>query len=580
MKSNNLSKSELLEAFARNNREFTGLGFVNADGITEVHTSGAIGLDLSDRDYFQEAKKGNAFITDVIIGRIIQKPIVIVSAPVYDYEGQFHGLVVGSIELTTINSFMKQFQDTDKEIYIVARSRKIVTESRQGKVGEIIDTKLIQHALKDTQYNSFYQSANGEMVLGSYRWIHDQQWLIIGEINKSMIYKPIYQNAYIFLGIVLLLVILGSIFMLNISKQVGEPIQKVLEGTKKFGEGNWGYRIEPDTFKDEARELQELSMYFNEMAELIESYIYSVAISEEKFRTILNYSSDMITIHDSAGKYLYVSPAGKEILEYEDDEILGHDSYNFIHPDDLEQIKESHKRLLQTGYVVTTYRIRKKNNEYIWFESSIKYMKEQNEEDSRIFTVSRNITERKRVEQQLKEANTLLQELSTKDGLTGIWNRRSFDEQIQREWKRAERNNHPLSLILLDIDFFKAYNDTYGHQGGDDCLREIANAIQNSLEYESDMAFRYGGEEFGIILPETTEEVAKTVAEKVRSTIENLKIPHAGSEINDFVTISLGTATLIPSKYTTFDYLVEAADKALYQAKQEGKNCVRTYEKD
>ncbi|CAM5216225.1 hypothetical protein UACE39S_05318 [Ureibacillus acetophenoni] len=123
MKSNNLSKSELLEAFARNNREFTGLGFVNADGITEVHTSGAIGLDLSDRDYFQEARKGNAFITDVIIGRIIQKPIVIVSAPVYDYEGQFHGLVVGSIELTTINSFMKQFQDTDKEIYIVPISK-------------------------------------------------------------------------------------------------------------------------------------------------------------------------------------------------------------------------------------------------------------------------------------------------------------------------------------------------------------------------------------------------------------------------------------------------------------------------
>ena len=105
-------------------------------------------------------------------------------------------------------------------------------------------------------------------------------------------------------------------------------------------------------------------------------------------------------------------------------------------------------------------------------------MKEQNEEDSRIFTVSRNITERKMVEQQLQEANKLLQELSTKDGLTGIWNRRSFDEHLEMEWKRAERNNHPLSLIMLDIDYFKAYNDTYGHQGGDDCLREVASAIK------------------------------------------------------------------------------------------------------
>ena len=344
MKSTNLSKSELLNAFASNNNDFTGLGYANLDGITEIYTSGPTGLDISDRVYFQEAKKGNAFITDVIIGKISKKPIVIVSSPVYDYENQFKGVVFGSIELTTINNVMKQFQDNNSETYLVDRTGKIITESRQGEVGEIINTNIIENALKGSQNNSFYPSTSGEMVLGSYRWVHDNQWLIIGEINQSTIYKPVYEITFIFLGVILLIVIFGSTLLINISKQVGEPIRNVLESTKKFGEGNWGYRIEPSTYKDEAKELQELSENFNEMAELIESYIYSVAKSEEQFRTIMKYSSDMITIHDSSGKYLYVSPAGKEILEYEDDEILGHDSYFFIHPDDCELIRENYQK--------------------------------------------------------------------------------------------------------------------------------------------------------------------------------------------------------------------------------------------
>ncbi len=580
LQSSNENKNELLKTFARNDNEFLGIGFVNRDGVTEIYTSGYTGIDVSDRDYYQEAKKGKVFVTDVIIGKVSKKPLIVVSAPVYDREHQFRGLVFGTIELSTISKVMQQFQDNDRETYLVDGTGMIITKTRQGKVGELLKTSIIENAVNGSGNHSYYASSSGEMVLGSYRWVHNKKWLIIGEIKQSTIHKPVYESLLIFFGIILLIVIFGSVLLIKISKQVGEPIQKVLESTTKFAEGNWGYRIDPSSYKDEVEELQELSGNFNQMADMIESYIYSVAKSEEQFRTIMQYSSDMITIHDTSGKYLYVSPAGKEILEYEDEEILGHDSYIFIHPEDREQIVKGHEELLRTGYVVTTYRIRKKNNEYIWFESSVKYMKEQNEDDSRLFTVSRNITERKMVEQQLQEANKLLKELSTKDGLTGIWNRRSFDETLDKEWKRAERNNHPLSLIMLDIDFFKAYNDTYGHQGGDDCLREVANAIKNSIEHESDMAFRYGGEEFGIILPETDVIGAKTVAEKVRSTIENLKISHVGSKIQDFVTISLGTATIIPTKYKNADSLVESADKALYQAKQEGRNCVRSYQKD
>ncbi len=168
--------------------------------------------------------------------------------------------------------------------------------------------------------------------------------------------------------------------------------------------------------------------------------------------------------------------------------------------------------------------------------------------------------------------------LSTIDGLTGVSNRRTFDERLEMEWNRGLRSSAPLSLLMLDIDYFKAYNDTYGHQRGDGCLKQIASVIQETLGRSTDLLCRYGGEEFCVILPETDEAGAKIVGEKIRTVIEALKIPHSGSKILPWVTISIGAATMIPSVYTSFMTLVSNADKAVYKAKFDGRNCVRSYE--
>ena len=133
------------------------------------------------------------------------------------------------------------------------------------------------------------------------------------------------------------------------------------------------------------------------------------------------------------------------------------------------------------------------------------------------------------------------------DGLTGVSNRRAFDRRLEVEWNRSCRNSTPLSLIMLDIDYYKKYNDTYGHQGGDDCLKQVASVIDATLGRSTDLLCRYGGEEFCVILPETDKEGAKTVGEKIRVAIESLKIPHIGSEINSSLTISVGTATTVPT---------------------------------
>lgn len=156
--------------------------------------------------------------------------------------------------------------------------------------------------------------------------------------------------------------------------------------------------------------------------------------------------------------------------------------------------------------------------------------------------------------------------------MTGINNRRSFDEYLDKEWKRSYREGTPLSLILIDIDYFKNYNDNYGHQEGDSSLKRVAKELENLILRPGDMVARYGGEEFGVILPNTDEKGAEYIAEILRTGIRSLKIRNEKSEVDDFITISLGVTTTIPQEHSSVYELIGKADSALYMAKQQGKN--------
>lgn len=166
--------------------------------------------------------------------------------------------------------------------------------------------------------------------------------------------------------------------------------------------------------------------------------------------------------------------------------------------------------------------------------------------------------------------------LALLDGLTGIPNRRAFDEQINREWSRAQRNQASLSLVMVDIDHFKLFNDTYGHLGGDDCLKQVAASLL-ATQRGSDFTARYGGEEFVCILNETDEAGARVTAERLRARIEALQIPHAVSPVSPHVTISIGVATHVPSEDETPDLLIDMADQMLYRSKNSGRNRVEQW---
>ncbi len=173
-----------------------------------------------------------------------------------------------------------------------------------------------------------------------------------------------------------------------------------------------------------------------------------------------------------------------------------------------------------------------------------------------------------------KKAQLALQQLATLDSLTGVANRRSFDDKLHSEWNRARRQNGPLALVMVDVDYFKAYNDRYGHQGGDECLKAVSAILQGQAFRAGDLTARYGGEEFAIILPNTGLDGAREVAERIRAGIEQAALPHAGSQVAPYITVSLGVAALVPGHDSHPGMLVALADQALYTAKRGGRNRV------
>jgi diguanylate cyclase (GGDEF)-like protein/PAS domain S-box-containing protein len=373
-------------------------------------------------------------------------------------------------------------------------------------------------------------------------------------------------------------ILLGTVFERNFKHALVNKVKKKFVEfmpSKVHAPGRW-FEINIYPTRDG------LSTYFQDVTErkLTEEKLVK---SEQWFRLLADYSTDMISRHSPEGLYLYVSPVCFNLLGYQPDELIGKAAYDFFHPDDVAIIRYSHFEVTSEPDIQTvSYRIRKKDGTYAWFETTSRSIFDTKEIITEIISVSRDITKRKTSEIQMNEANELLLKLSMTDGLTGIANRRAFDEALEREWKANARLGQPFTLLLCDLDFFKAFNDTYGHQAGDVCLQRVANALKAELNRPNDFVARYGGEEFAILLPNTNETAALQVSDRIRAQIQSLQIPHLTSELSevDVVTLSIGLVTRIPTSLLSVHDLVDHADKALYQAKSNGRNCVAMYKQD
>lgn len=291
---------------------------------------------------------------------------------------------------------------------------------------------------------------------------------------------------------------------------------------------------------------------------------------------IFSYSPIGIYQVNLEGQILSANPEYAWMLGYESSKAVTeqiHDfaSQTFYDPEEAEAFMFNLYETQQAARF--RCRLKKKDNSFIWV---LNYAKATHDKSGRMngfdgFSI--DIGETVRAEQRIKIVNKELKKLSVVDGLTQISNRRRFDEYLESEWSRHYRDKKIISVILSDIDYFKLFNDNYGHQAGDDCLRKVAMAIDGCVKRSSDLAARYGGEEFAIILPDTDAKGAMVMAEKIRKSVLDLEITHEKSKANKCVTLSLGVAAIIPGNdnYTLED-LVAGADEALYKAKEKGRN--------
>ncbi|WP_052124116.1 GGDEF domain-containing protein [Ureibacillus manganicus] len=298
------------------------------------------------------------------------------------------------------------------------------------------------------------------------------------------------------------------------------------------------------------------------------------------FKAIFEFVPIGIALIDNNSRPIISNKKLQEMLGYTEAELSTMTFKDFSYLDDAQTNMKLLNELVagKIDHYVLEKRYIRKNGDILWGNVTTTLFPDIENSATYAIGMVNDITEKKCAEQQLHEAFEEAKLRSKRDGLTDIANRRYFDEYVQSEFNKAIQTKTPLSIIMLDIDYFKQYNDTYGHLHGDEVLKQVAKAIETTLCGSSDLVARYGGEEFVILLPNTDLANAKYVAEKVRLTIKNLAIPHEASNIDPHLTVSLGVST-IDGECKIANDLISRADYALYEAKENGSNQVVLYNK-
>jgi len=280
---------------------------------------------------------------------------------------------------------------------------------------------------------------------------------------------------------------------------------------------------------------------------------------------VVRHTGEGVLVLDADLRVVTANPGFVRITGHPADEAVGRTPPLF--DDDAEALQQVRTRLQAGSHWDGTLWARRANGDRFPLDASIDRVSDSHGRVQHYVMVFRDVTEQKLLEDRLRE-------LSATDGLTLLANRRSFDEALERQWHHATRHGEPVSLVMIDIDHFKAYNDLYGHGAGDRCLQQVATAIAAGVRHEGALVARYGGEEFAVILPRTEAHEAAEIAEGLRRRVEALGIAHAGNPVGSRVTISVGISTRTPPQTDDFEDLMQSADQALYKAKEGGRNGV------
>lgn len=575
-----------LFSFQAGQREFYSLAFVNARGISVADTDGNVGIHVLDEEYFQVARTGKEFISDVTIEKVTGRPFVLFSAPVYDEEVQFQGVIVGKVNIRFIESLITHFRTgRSTETYLLNEDGYMLTESRFIK--DLIDLEMVKYttrlhyrvespiyhrALAQDRVDISYNNYLNKEVYGSYAWVNQHHWLLVSEISKEEVFTPFNQKLMVIGVCVVLVMLIGATVIYNFVETIRESLRSLQRAAEHIEKGHYQITFNPAHFQGAPREFRQLSGAFTKMVVTIQNKINLLAQSEESYRHLVELTPEAIMVVQE-GMVVLTNDKAARLLGYDHPgQVMGRNLKEVVqtassdeHDIEFSEFLDSllHEENIQLQLVQPL-------GKTIEIEGTTRKMMYRGL-TARI-VVFRDVTVWKEREKRLFHENQYLQHLSSVDTLMGIANRRVFDNKIHDLTKEALIQRHELSLIMLDIDCFKEFNDTYGHQSGDHCLRSVALAVEEKVIHANGIVARYGGEELAILLPEHTLDEATHLAHELRRTVESLKIPHGRSGISEYVTVSLGVASLVLTDNQSPTQLVELADKALYQAKNTGRN--------
>jgi len=581
---------ELLRQIGEDHQRISVITAARPDGTVGcVNLAEQVNFTLGDRAYFREAlaARNQAVVSEIIIGKITKRPTVILALPILAQPPATTalGVVVASLDLSAFLSPNRDERPADMQSRVVdvRDGNVLVTDSggRQTNVSRISPDLLA--AMAASPGGGRYTGPNiaGHPTLYGFAPLRSthQSLFIVMDWPIASILAVANQRILRDLELGVLTVGMALLGMWLVGyRSIVAPVGRLAAFAAQIGHGR--LETSPPSLPHAALELQTLGLAFSDMArnlrerdDELATMQRAIQISEEHHRLLADNATDMIMLINVDLVRTYVSPACRELLGYEPEKLVGHPAADMIHPADRHAIET----LLQAfGDSPNTteraqYRVAHKDGRELWLESCGRRLPN----NQGFVVTTRDITDRRAMEERLEAANRLLRVQALQDPLTGIANRRRFDEMLGVEFRRTQRFAEPLSILMIDIDFFKSFNDTYGHPAGDACLRAVALKIEAQMRRSGDMLGRYGGEEFACVLPGSDTAGALKMAEQIRLAIENMAIANSSSP-RGMLTVSIGLVTIDsthehegPAEY------VEAADSALYEAKNAGRNTIR-----
>lgn len=493
---------------------------------------GTIGTTLSDDGFFryhQISVKPEAFVGRPIQSQLDGEWVITLSRRFNKPDGEFGGVVLATISSRHLAGFYAQFEMGRGSSTSLLHSDGLVIARDPGNdkfVGRsIANTALFREASMKGASGAYHFTSelDGAERVSSFRRSNRYPLLLVATLDKQEVLAP-WRNAamsrmFYVVSLVTLISVIGAVL-----------VRQLLNGRRMAA---------------------------------------ALAEKEANFRLLAEGSSDMVTRIGLDERLRYVSPSSVRVVGWRASQLIGTPALAGIHEEDLPRVREIVDALTrgEREEARFTYRNLHRQSGEVWLESTMRVTRKSDSAVDGVVAITRDITEQKKLE-------TRLETLAIEDSLTGLANRRRFDERLKEEWGRACRDRSSLALLMIDVDNFKAYNDKYGHPAGDACLRLVAGIIAAETQRAGDLAARYGGEEFAMLLPNTDAAGCALVGERIRKAIEEAGLVHLGNPESGRVTVSVGGTTGRPALERTagVNSLVEAADQALYAAKNAGRN--------